>query len=630
MNPTANQVEFESGRSFANQIRSSTRRVASEAVTNHFDQISKQDALDMLGGRMTEAETKLLLTDPRMSQWMKEHNFDLKNGFDMDRMIQNRMVPNVRKITQNATGHGVILAKHTGADIAWQPKRAVEKDAFARPEETKMPQMIGQNGKSIVPESAKQGLDYYASMIGKNMNNVSPIEKITVGKGIAADGSSSMNLHYGSALRADMLRDPGQQRSINVYKDHDKMDMTSARPAVEQLASVPAPATVLPANKDARIESGNIQKFTSKEYTETVAPRNLFDWLQTNQYELGRMPSETIEHDAKLLTIQHPDWNGTSQARPTENTHAVANKTYEYARGNHGRSLKSAIEQMSVEFIRHPEADPMRSAHEIRINSERRFAPRVEAIQSGSATHDPRKVASDLDTQNRNSGNVSYYSLTTALERIKQDMSTEMTKVEPRQLDGTYDPRPSHGGGKEAIASVQTYGERTGSDRGVRTPQDLPVHAGMNFRATDVRNFGETTLFVKDRPETNYITPGSQKGLGSTNVGPGVNANGSSSIRMKLVKEHTGLSNQQTSLARPRADIPSVVTTRKLEMGGAVQPTQAVDESLRSERNKFMRPGSYNDPTKMGESTRGGRKVTLREALGTETAHAPTANVLII
>lgn len=629
MNPTANQVEFESGKSFANQIRSTTRRTANEALTNHFDEISKQDALDMLGGKMTEAETRLLLTDPRMSQWMKEHNFDLKNGFDMDRMIQNRMVPNVRKITQNANGHGAILAKHTGADISWQPKRAVEKTAFARPEETKMPQMIGQNGKSIVPDSTNQGLDYYASMIGKNLNNVSPIEKITVGKGIAADGSSSMNLHYGSALRADMLRDPGQQRSINLYKAIDKMDMTSARPTVEQLASVPAPETVLAANKDARIESGNMQKFTSVEYTETVAPRNLFDWLQTNRYELGRLPSETIEHDARQLATRHPEWNGTSQARPTENTHAVENKTYEFERSNHGRSLKSAIEHMQTEFIRHPEADPMRSAHEIRIQSERRFAPRVEAMQVGDRTHDPRKVASDADVQNRNSGNVQYYSLTTALERIKQDVSAQMTKVEPRQLDGTYDPRPSHGGRQEAVASVQTFGERTESARGVRTPQDLPARMGMQFKAADTRTFGETTLFVKDRPETNYITPGVQRGLGSTNVGPGTNGNGKSDLRITL-EEHRGLANQQTSLARPRTDAPSVVTTRKLQMGGTVQPTQAMDESLRSERNKFTRPGSYSDPTMQGESTRGGRKVTLREALGTATAHTPTANVLII
>lgn len=630
MNPTANQVEFESGRSFANLIRSSTRRVASEAVTNHFDQISKSDALEMLGGKMTEAETRLLLTDPRMSQWMKEHNFDLSNGFDMDRMIQNRMIPNIRKVTQNAIGHGAILAKHTGADIAWQPKRAVEKNVFASVEETKMPQMIGHNGKGILPDASAQGLDYYASMIGKNLNNVSPIEQVTVGRGIAADGSSSMNLHYGSAMRADMLRDPGQQRSINVYKSVDKMNMTSARPTVGQLASVPAPESVIPANKDARIETGNMQRFTSKEYTETVAPRNLFDWLQTNQYELGRSPNQTIEHDAQLLTIRHPDWNGKTNSRPVENTHAVENKTFEFERANHGRSLKSAIDQMATEFIRHPEADPMRSAHEIRINSERRFAPRVEAMQLGDATHDPRKVRSDLDTQNQNSGNVNYYSITTALEQIKQDLSAETTKLLPRQLDGTYDPRPSHGGGLESVVGSRDFGESTQSDRGVRTPQDLPGNMGMQFRAVETRNFGETTLFVKDRPEANYMTPGARWGLGSTNVGPGANTNGKSEIRMKLTQKQVGLSNDRTSNARPRSEAESVVTTRKLQMGSNVQATQAVDESLRSERNKFMRPGSYSDPTKVGETTRGGRKVSLREALGTESAHAPTANVLII
>jgi len=628
MNPTANQVEFESGRSFAQQIRTTTRRGASEAVTNHFDKISKQDAMDMLGGKMTEAETKMLLTDPRMTQWMKENQLGTTT-FDLDRMIQNRMVPNIRKITQNSNGHGAILAKHTGADIAWQPKRAVEKTSFATPEETKLPHMIGQNGKGTVPNAAGPGADYYSSMIGKNLNNVSPIEKIVVGKGIAADSGSSMNLHYGSALRPDMLRDPGEQRSINLYKSIDNMDTSKTRPMPDQLASVSAPETVLPMNKDARIETGNMQKFTSKDWTETVVQRNLFDILQTNQFELERSLYNPLVHDATQLNLKHADWDGRTQTRPVENTHTTENKSKEFERNNHGRSLKSAIDQMSTEFIRHPEADPMRSAHEIRINSERKFAPRVEAIQTGDRTHDPRKVASDADVQNRNSGNVQYYSLTTALEQIKQDMSAQMTKVEPRQLDGTYDPRPSHGGANESVASVQLYGERTESDRGVRTPQDLHVPMGMQFRPSEARNFGETTLFVKDRPETNYITPGAQKGLGSTNVGPGENANGSSSIRMKLVQEHTGLSNQQTSIARPRADVRTEVTTRKLTMGGTEQAIQAVDETLRSERNKFMRPGSYNDPSKMGEDTRGTSKKIVRELAGRASAQS-LAGVLVI
>lgn len=631
MNPTANQVEFESGRSFAQLIRSTTRRVATEAVTNHFDQISKQDALDMLSGKITEAETRLLLTDPRMSQWMKDNQID-NSPFNLDRMIQNRMVPNIRKITQNAHGHGAILAKHTGADISWQPKRAVEKTAFATPEETRLPHMIGHNGKGTIPNAAGPGADYYSSMIGKNLNNVSPIEKIVVGKGISADSGMGMNLHYGSALRADMLRDPGEQRSINLYKALDNMDTSKTRPMPDQLASVPAPESVLPANKDARIEAGNMSKFTAKDWTEVVAPRNLFDILQTNQFELERSLYNPLVHDASQLELKHPDWNGRTQTRPVENTHSTDNKPKEFERSNHGRSLKAALDQMSTEFIRHPEADPMRSAHEIRINSERRFAPRVEAIQTGDRTHDPRKVASDADIQNRNSGNVSFYSITTALERIKQDMSAEMTKVEPRQLDGTYDPRPSHGGGQESVPGLQTFGERTESDRGVRTPQDLHTPMGMQFKATESRNFGETTLFVKDRPETNYITPGSQKGLGSTNVGPGENANGSSAIRMKLVQEHTGLSNQQTSVARPRADVRTEVTTRKLALGGVEQAIQAVDETLRSERNKFMRPGSYNDPSKMGEDTRSTSKKFVRELSGRAAAHArdSSGGVLVI
>lgn len=631
MNPTANQVEFESGRSFAQLIRSTTRRSASEAVTNHFDQISKQDALDMLSGKMTEAETKLLLTDPRMSQWMKQNQIDTST-FDIDRMIHNRMVPNIRKITQNSNGHGAILAKHTGADIAWQPKKTVEKTAFASPEETRLPHMIGQNGKGTVPNASGPGADYYSSMIGKNLNNVSPIEKIVVGKGIGADSGSSMNLHYGSAMRADMLRDPGEQRSISLYKSLDNMDTSKTRPMPDQLASMPAPQSVLPANKDARIEAGNISKFTSKDWTETVAPRNLFDILQTNQFELERTLYNPLVHDPAQLELKHADWDGRTQTRPVENTHSTDNKPKEFERSNHGRSLKSAIDQMQSDYVFHPEADPMRSAHEIRINSERRFAPRVEAMQTGDRTHDARKVASDAETQNKNAGNVHYYSLTTALEQIKRDMATETTKLLPRQLDGTYDPRPSHGGGKESVPRLETYGERTESERGVRTPQDLHNPMGMQFRATESRNFGETTLFVKDRPETNYITPGAQRGLGSTNVGPGENANGSSIIRMKLVQEQVGLSNQQTSLARPRADVRTEVTTRKLSIGGVEQAIQAVDESLRSERNKFMRPGSYSDPSKMGEDTRGTSKKFVRELSGRAAAHArdSSGGVLVI
>jgi hypothetical protein len=399
-----------------------------------------------------------------------------------------------------------------------------------------------------------------------------------------------MNLHYGSALRADMLPDPGQQRSINVYKNLDNMDVSGTRPRLSQFASVPAPETVLPANKDARIETGNLQKFTSKDYTETVAPRNLFDVLNTNRFELERTPGQTLEHDPKQLATSHPNWNGNAQSRPTENTHAVQNKTVELERSNHGRSLKAAIDAMETEFIRHPEADPARSTQEIRINSERKYAATVASIGSGDATHDPRRLGSEK----------------------------------------TFVPRPSHGGGLESVVGTNAYGANTQTSRGERTLIDMPVQMGKQFKSTETRTFGETTLEVQDRPETNYVTPGSRWGVGTTNVGPGDNANGKSEVRIKLVQEQRGLSKNQTSAGRPRSEIASVVTTRKLEMGGTVQRTQAEDESLRSERNKFMRPGSYSDPTKVGESTRGARKVSLREAVGMETAHAPAANVLII
>ncbi len=642
MNPTANQVEFESGRSFAQMIRSMDpafesgqsvaqqlrgvpKKTATAAVTNRFDQISKEDAMAMLRGSVTEGDAKLMLTDPRMTLWMKKHNVD-PDAATLDRMIHNRLVPNVRKITQNAYGHGAILAKHIGADIAWQPKSATEQDAFATPDERRLPYMIGQGGKGALP-SHVQAKDYYTDKVGKNLNNVNPIEQITVGRGISADSGMGMNLHYGSAFDANrLLTDPGQQRSINTFRDVDLVDPLANAPMPQDMARLTAPGeTVLTASKDERIESSNLQKFTSKEYTEIVASRRLVDILLENQFELERTPGETLLGDERVFQTPVTKLDPLTQTRPTENTHDVSLKTTELKElAGPGKNLKAALDFMEQQFVKHPVADPNRSNHSLLIPSEQRFAASYTNVTTiGQKTSDDRKLASDVALQPLESNNV-FRSISQALQQFDLDASVETKAHVPRrQLDGPFDPRASHGGGEEAVLGPKDFGARTKEHRGVRG-EDLLNPSGIGKKIFDTRNFGETTIQVQLRPDNSYITPGSNWKQNAAPVRPGTNANGKAEVRA-MATDAPVRGNLTTSAARPVV-AGQEVTTRKLGMGNR-EDAQELNIVLTQQRNRAAT--STVRVQEVGEDTTAGRrKAIVMERAGTAAAAPPTSTAL--
>lgn len=624
MNPTANQVEFESGHSFAQQLRSIPKKSATAGVTNRFDQISKEDAMAMLRGSVTEGDARLMLTDPRMTLWMKKHNVD-PDAATLDRMIHNRLVPNVRKITQNAVGHGAILAKHIGADIAWQPKSATEQDAFATPDERRLPYMVAQGGKGALP-SHVQAKDYYTDKVGKNLNNVNPIEQITVGRGISADSGMGMNLHYGNAIDPRRLADPGQQRSINTFREVDLVNPLANAPMPQDMARLTAaPETVLTATKDERIDASNLQKFTSKEYTEVVASRRLVDILLENQYEFERTPSETLLGDERAFQLPATPYEPLTQTRPTENTHDVSLKVTEFNElAGPGKNLKAALDFMEQQFIAHPMADPNRSNHSIIIPSEQRFAAGYTNVTTaGEKTTSDRKLASDVDVRTLKSNNV-FRSIAQALDQFELDASVETKAHVPRrQLDGPFDPRASHGGGEEAVLGPREFGARTKEHRGVRG-ENLLNPSGVGRKISDTRNFGETTIQVMLRPDNAYVTPGSNMKREAAIARPGTNANGKAEVRA-LATDVSGGGHLATSAARPIL-AGQEVTTRKLELGAREDP-QELNIVLTQRRNAAA--STTTSVREVGEDTTAGRrKAIVVERQGTAAAAPPNSAAL--
>ncbi len=616
MKPTANHVEFESGRSFAQQIREQPRnRETSAAVLNQFDQISKDDAIEMLRGGMTEKEARAVMTDSRMSKWMSENNvkFDAET---MDRMIHNRLVPNVRKITQNATGHGSTLARHIGADITFQPKRAVEQDDFSTPEERRLPWMVAHSGKGSLPTAALK-TDYYADKIGNNLNGVNPIKQVIVGRGISVDGSSSMNLHYGS-VRPE-LPDPGQMRNVAVHEDVDLVNPDQTRPTAQQIFDFPQPDVVMTESKDERIETSNIQKFTSVDQVEVR--RNLRDLLKSSIFEVERTPYENLMHDANVFetVLPNPDFKASKDTVATQD---VANKTLEN-RENHGRTLRAAMEWLDAEKVERPPNDPARSEHSILIQSEKRYAPAVGQVRSEKTTLD-RKVDS-VASEHKVKGGVIYRSLATALREVEQ--ATFKTTHDGReQLDGPLAILPSNGGGEEKIGSMT--GEITKVERGVRG-ENLHNPSAKNYARSDARTFGETTLFVQDRAESTYRAPGSILKKDASAARPGENANQKHNYRVQI-QEAMRPASLATSDGRPKTSEETFFTTRKL--GGPTQPDEppAVINVVVSERNKAMRgTNNFSSTTTVGENTTTGRrKAETREIKLVPEAHAPNSTAL--
>lgn len=620
MNPTANQVEFESGRSFAQQLRGITKKSATVGVTNRFDEISKDDAMAMLRGSVTSSDARLMLTDPRMTLWMKKHNVD-HDAATLDRMIHNRLVPNVRKITQNSMGHGAVLAKHIGADIAWQPKVATEQDAFVTPDERKLPYMIGQGGKGTLP-SHIQAKDYYTDKVGKNLNNVNPIEQVVVGRGISADSGMGMNLHYGSAFDVSRLADPGQQRSINTYRDVNLVDPLANAPTPQDMARLTqAPENVMTATKDERIESSNLQKFTSKEYTEIVASRRLNDILLENQYEFERTPSETLLGDERVFDLPVTKYDPTIQTRPTENTHDVTLKTTEFTDlAGPGKNLKAALNFMEQQFIKHPMADPNRSTYSLLIPSEQRFvASSTNVTTVGEKTTNERKLASDTALKPLESNNV-FRSISQALRQFDLDSSMETKAHVPRrQLDGPFEPRASHGGTEESVMDPKDFGARTKEHRGVRG-ENLLNPSSVGRKISDARNFGETTIQVQLRPENNYITPGSNMKRDAAPVRPGTNTNGKAELRA-MTTDAPMRGNLTTSDARPILAGQQEVTTRKVQDVGTIDIVLSQRRNIATTKNTRVQ--------QLGEDTTSGRrKAIISERTGTAAAGPPTSTAL--
>lgn len=373
-----------------------------------FDTISKEDALTVLKGGMTESETRAVMNDPRMSMYMKEQNMDMSQA-TMDRFVQNRMVPNVKKYTQpDVKSSNMRMHKMNGTDIDWRPKEAVEQSKFASPEETRLQHPVSSSGRSHAASATETARSYYATYASNKMNGVKPTEQIIVGRGTSAGiegtkGSddmkkdmSSMNLHYGGVSQKELARyDPGAQKNPTVHKSVT-FNMNKAYPTQKEIAGNPQSIYIRSPEEDERSVL-QMEKFTSSEYTSIQAERNpTHNVLNQISSVNEREKDSALETDSRALQMKYPELDIIHERQASQlDSHDTTLKTVEInaEKANHGRSFKSMLEQLEQYYTAHREHDPRRSEHALSYNNEKRFESSAHGTSSGGmSTAEERKL----------------------------------------------------------------------------------------------------------------------------------------------------------------------------------------------------------------------------------------------
>lgn len=557
--------------SFAADIRAVKPRVASKDLMNQFDKVGAEQARDLL----SDGDIRSTLKDPRMTRWMQENGM-ATDEVTLDRMIQNRLIPSSRKITQyapNAT-NGQKLGKHTGNDIQWRPRREVEQDNFCTPEEARLPHAVSTAGSMRLDYRPTDAV--YRQLVSQKLNGVQATPKIHVGRGIHAGmsytdgtpegsskGATSMNLHYG--LVRPELADPGLQRHSFGYQDVAQAanPALTTMPTVQQF-SMPTQGEYVTRESFESTKHISMEKFTAVDYTSARVERNLRDVLRERQdTDFTRTAlKDPLLYDEAQLRTQHPDLLA-SAPRTGADTHEAA-RDMELARaGSHGRSLKQAIEDARAQYVAHESRDPARSAHDLTYRPETRRGEVMAGADMG--------------------------------------MSTQNLK-ERRALSGTYATIPSHGGRAPMSGPV-------GAVTTQRTEPfaDLPSNPVRGFQQTDVRSeLGATTSVRKEPTESRYTAPGRSFGASDVRAEPVTNTNGMSERKL-LRTDVVPNASLRVNLATP--EVGGVEQTSRRATTSAPE-TMTVTIAPRTQRSTAPgRVATITGPEQTGAATRGGRKV---------------------
>jgi hypothetical protein len=406
-------------------------KFTSKKLLNQFDQISGKDAKEMLN---PANETETILKDPRMTQWMIQNGMDTSPAM-MEQMIYNNTVPNIRKITQSdpTNTSGTRLKKYIGSDIDWQDSttRRMERSDFINPEETRLPQSVGSSGKGTIPaENSTNTRKFYEQNASKYLNNYQETDRIHVGRGIHADSGSTMNLNY--SLGADVLLrnyNPGLQRQIVEYSpNYNNIDLSNLKSN-----TLDSRGEYMHKSREQRIESTQLEKFSSELLQNSVAPRTLKSILSENNFtENGRDLSDVLEYNQKFLSTPTPKLiQGTP--RDSISTHDTSDKTIENKQNNiiKGMSLKQMISRVDSEYIQHPERSKNMNTT-IMIESGIRKKSNDLVRNNAENTLYPRKLSSDVNAfvplKSHGGGQPKTQSMSTLTQDTKNIFTIEPTR----------------------------------------------------------------------------------------------------------------------------------------------------------------------------------------------------------
>ncbi len=553
--------------SFAQDIRSTRRAGPSVDLMNRFGTQTATEAKELL----TEADARALVSDPRMTRWMQEQGVEV-DQLTLDRMIQNRMIPSARKLTQYApsTTNGQKLGKFTGNDIQWRHRDAVTQDNFVTPEEARLPRSVGTSGSMQLDPRPSETV--YRQLVSQKLNGVQGQPQIHVGKGINAgmsytdgtaegssngSGAAAMNLHYG--LVRPELRDPGQQRNTFGYQDASQMDTSATMPTTAQMAA--ETGGVYELRQDfAEKKELHLEKFTSEEYTSTTrAARSLRDIIRERQdASYTREPhAGELETDARVFQTQMPKPD-FAKPRDAADSHDVSLHEIADVRTQHGRgrTLKDTLAS-TTEYIFHESRDPDRSAHELLHRTEVRRDAHVSGADIGDATHSKK-----------------------------------------RTLAGTLATIKSHGGRANMTSEVGAV-----TTKRSEAMHDLPQNPVRNVAQFDARmETGAQTSMHRTEVPMNYVPPGKSLARTDTRMEPVTNSNDMSSMRVSIGQpaQHP---TQRANDLRPTSVAPEQAGRRLTEQD------QPIKMTIRQERGSVRKVATQANPMNLGAATRGGRKV---------------------
>lgn len=386
-----------------------------------------------------EGNTKSILTDPRMTQWMKNAGYDVSPE-NLERFIQNDMVPNIRKLTQpqiNPTTN-IRMQQFVGHDINYKVKGdegGVENSKLRKIEDTRLREAVSSDGKQMQTLENEITGKYYQSYIGNKIQGVSPVEKIQAGRGIDKDGNTTdANSYYVTPDFKEIYKNynPGEQRQIVRLNDTTSLEMNlnTTLPSNSDLIANSRPGEYV-LREDKTVDYTQIQQET---FTNTLIPSSnltiLEDRKGNNQFT--NVQNEDLEYAAR--NVNFPLLDSTQNVLGQE-THTTDKKFMERRAHGPSRSLKNFTDFQETNLTYYPE----RNIGEIKLKVGRSIETPDGMIQEFNIQRGERTALSKFNIEN--------LPTVSGLTRKRDDLDTPLLNqqvgdVRKQQLVSNYQIEP--------------------------------------------------------------------------------------------------------------------------------------------------------------------------------------------